>query len=86
MRLWTEKRYVHVKTEKKPSQVERMHRLGVLLDRERQPVISDDSSGGLQIHLAQPLLLFLRIRDLPVRRQEFVEDVPCRPLCAKTTP
>ena len=76
--------YRHVKTEEKPFQVERMHRLGVLLDGQRQPVISDDPGGGFQVHLAQPLLFLLRVRDLPVRRQELVQDIPRRPLCART--
>ena len=75
--------YRHVKTEEKPFQVERMHRLGVLLDGQRQSVISDDPGGGFQVHLAQPLLFLLRVRDLPVRRQELVQDIPRRPLCAR---
>lgn len=70
---------------KEPFQVQGIHRLGVLVDRERQAVVSDDPGGGFQIHLPQPLLLPPRIGDLPVCRQEFGEDVPCRPLCAKTT-
>jgi hypothetical protein len=67
---------------KEPFQVQGIHRLGVLVDRERQAVVSDDPGGGFQIHLPQPLLLLPRIGDLPVCRQEFGEDVPCRPLCA----
>lgn len=72
-----------LKREKEPSQVEWMHRLGVFLDGQRQPVISDDPGGGFQVHLAQPLLFLLRVGDLPVRRQELVQDIPGRPLCAQ---